>query len=1124
MERPHKQNRDDVILKTLKEELVGPFKESKFNTIKTDQKISLSYDEIFKPRLQSENGEEILTSFPTDVYGVGLLYPQQTENSIDTKEDSSDLLTEDENSSNDEGSLRTNKIGKPEADDYDFDISTVNAFQQSSMAVSFLVKKDDDLSMTFKATGGRYKEKKIKNQDYPNGKGKKEYSWWLRKPLITEWEIDFSKIDSKESSFERKPEPTFNSGAGDIQLQLILRFRNYSKEELICTAALVNRNKSNQSTIDNILFQSHLEISFNNAGFLCSYPESKSHIRNLEDQSLQLLFNEKPTLAVGHGCAADWEVNERVCKVFGTHFPEYEEPLYTPNVEDLNGDQIEIEMATLAEIGGRKNSIMQLKKLVENYREWIENKKAKIRTIEKYREAAEHNLEKCEESIKRMEQGIKLLENDEIAAQAFRLANYSILMQQIRREHRPPYFEDGRIKFEEFPSLDPENLGEGLGKWRPFQIAFILMSLSSTLKEDDPFHDNVELIWFPTGGGKTEAYLGLAAVSMFYRIINDPDDKGVNVIMRYTLRLLTAQQFQRASRLICAMNYVYNEKIKEGHPFSIGIWVGGSTTNNKRSQARKALDKLKERGPRAPENPFLLTECPWCGAKMGPMDDKFNETYPVLGYKQIGDNVKLACPDPKCLYKDELRIYTIDEEIYDNSPTFIIGTVDKFARLAWEPNSKKLFGDEDISPPQLIIQDELHLISGPLGSMVGLYEALIENLCTTKEGIKPKIVCSTATIRRYSDQIKNLFARKNSSLFPHPELEMGDAFFARYLKDEETGDVVLGKKYVGIHAPSLGSMQTAQVRTFSALAQASKFLDKDEYKDPWWTLLLFYNSLRELGGAYTLFKSDIPEHLKNIKGKRNLNWGQIRSLWNVLELTGRASSKEVYKALDQLETVKDDSQKKSYPIDVCLASNIIEVGVDVDRLGVLGIVGQPKTSSQYIQVSGRVGRKPKEKPGLVVTLYSPSKPRDRSHFEKFRTYHEKIYTQVEPTSVTPFSPQVLEKGLFGIMVAYVRQNGIESPDPYPEDLLEDLKSILKERVSVVNSDNYNTLIEKFEKYQDKWRNSDRIEWKTKASEPGLMYAAGSYVKDEWKNISESVPNSMRNVDQECRLFISATSK
>jgi len=387
----------------------------------------------------------------------------------------------------------------------------------------------------------------------------------------------------------------------------------------------------------------------------------------------------------------------------------------------------------------------------------------------------------------------------------------------------------------------------------------------------------------------------------------------------------------------------------------------------------------------------------------------------TLGLEQKETTILFKCPDTKCDFSDSMPIFLIDEDVYDFRPSMVIGTVDKFAMLAWRPEARALFGIDSegsrfCSPPGLIIQDELHLISGPLGSMVGLYETIIEELCMDRRTdlpIKPKIVSSTATIRRYEEQILSLYGRDHTSLFPPPGLEAGDSFFARYAKDDE-GHLKAGRLYVGVHAPGLGSMQTAQVRTFTSLLQAPMILTENE-RDPWWTLLLFFNSLRELGTTLSLLQSDIPDYQKvlvNRLANEDKNW---RRFWGIKELTGRAKNEDIPKALASLEV--NFPNKKPYPIDVCLASSILEVGVDIDRLSLMSVIGQPKTTSQYIQVTGRVGRSWWERPGLVVTIYSASKPRDRSHFEKFRTYHEKLYSQVEPTSVTPFSPPALDRAL-----------------------------------------------------------------------------------------------------------------
>ena len=304
----------------------------------------------------------------------------------------------------------------------------------------------------------------------------------------------------------------------------------------------------------------------------------------------------------------------------------------------------------------------------------------------------------------------------------------------------------------------------------------------------------MELIWFPTGGGKTEAYFGLAAFSIFLRRLRDRGDTGVHALMRYTLRLLTAQQFQRASRLICAMDYVrrqHAEELGEG-TISIGIWLGGSTTPNTREEARAVFRSL-DRGDGRKQNQFVLDRCPWCGAQMGPVNlgggrgRGRRRAFRVIGYAHRGNTVVYCCPDRRCEFHDSMPLYVIDEDIYEICPSLVIGTVDKFAMLAWRPEARSLFGispggTRSHSPPGLIIQDELHLISGPLGSMVGLYEPVIEELCTDRRGrhpARPKIISSTATIRSYAEQVRGLYARERASLFPPPGLDADDSFFAR---------------------------------------------------------------------------------------------------------------------------------------------------------------------------------------------------------------------------------------------------------------------------------------------------------------------------------------------------------
>jgi hypothetical protein len=324
---------------------------------------------------------------------------------------------------------------------------------------------------------------------------------------------------------------------------------------------------------------------------------------------------------------------------------------------------------------------------------------------------------------------------------------------------------------------------------------------------------------------------------------------------------------------------------------------------------------------------------------------------------------------------------------------------------------------------------------------------------------------------------------------------------------------------VGIHAPGLGSIQTAQVRTFAALLQAAA-LQPDDARDPWWTLLAFFNSLRELGTTLSLIQSDIPDYLKVIRKRLGLRVDEVRRLWEVFELTGRLRNDEVPKAIDDLSVPVGDG---AYPIDVCLASNIVEVGIDIDRLSLMSVVGQPKSTSQYIQATGRVGRSWKEKPGLVVTIFGASKPRDRSHFEKFRSYHEQLYAQVEPTSVTPFSPPVLERALHAVVTTFVRQTGpADLPAyPVPEQLLQKAHELLSARVKRVDPVESGHLEDELAQRRREWAAWQPIECGPHPEHEGVpvVLYGGSYADKEKAAMSWAVPTSMRNVDAECRARI-----
>lgn len=1145
----HVENREKII-RNLREEMIGP--------APLGEEIECSGDIVFTASEESrklyrqKGGEEILQrEAPLTRYGAAILFPyaevgDETEvvsstEAVPITVDTIDLEAKVAQASVADTQKKLEDLIErtPAAsEDNDLDLASANKFFPSSMGISFFAKFPARSKLIVRARGGRYVDKNVTAEG-------RSLTWWLRVPV--QIEAVFSASGLVTANGKVSADEITSDGLGDLKLSIEAFSRPREGENRLLTVTLINRTERKGSRDRNCLFQAYFEAEVvDESGvaepLILPYPEATTRKRDAEEASLALLYRDVHTFAVGHGCSADWRssADDRADKVVAEPFPVCETPSVTPDILGTDGKPLRLSMKSLGGLDPDDNGFQQLEDLVSQYEAWIASKRKIATTLpSQFNDACDRHLMSCEEAAVRMRDGLAFLSSNKDAAAAFRLANYAVLLQQLRggREPRKASIngQTERLEFSEpFESVDFNKLPSGRGYWRAFQIAFLLMNLRSTAQGHDTDRDTVELIWFPTGGGKTEAYLGLTAFSLFMRRLKDKTDDGVNVLMRYTLRLLTAQQFQRACGLICAMEFIRREQLEAlgDRLFTIALWLGGSVTPNSREEAIKKLKELRSGGPDA-ENVFIVLKCPWCRAQMGRISPgggkgrRRSSSNQVIGYEQSGTTVVFKCPDSNCDFHARLPLYVIDEDVYEHRPSLVIGTVDKFASLAWNPEARNIFGigsdgERICSPPGLIIQDELHLISGPLGSMVGLYETLIEELCTDRRGdevIRPKIVSSTATIRRYAEQVRTLYARDKVALFPPSGLDAGDSFFARYARNED-GSLAPGRKYVGINAPGLGTLQNTEVRTYTALLQATAGWTPEE-QDPWWTLLIFFNNLRMLGNTLTLFQSQIPNHFMTTYRRTGV---KSRFLLPPEELTGRLRSDEVPEALAKLEIEhKSDGDNA---IDVCLASNIIEVGVDVDRLSLIAIVGQPKSTSQYIQVTGRVGRKG-DRPGLVVSLFSPSKPRDRSHFEKFRSYHEKLYAQVEPTSVTPFSPPALDRALHAVMVGYVRQIGdstnVESPSPFPTLLIEEFDELIADRVASVDENESTTVQDLLSRRKRQWELWDHPNWdigfQNQRSGSGLLRPAGGWVSTEDAQICWATPNSMRSVDSQGEIQI-----
>lgn len=906
-------------------------------------------------------------------------------------------------------------------------------------------------------------------------------------------------------------------------------------------------------------------------GFAMRYPKGfvprpnrRGENADNEDQKiLALLFRDRFEWAVGHNTSVRLpapEADGRVTELATTQLPTY----VVKGVKHEALPEIVTGMRALSELDGNgfRNALAPL---LDAYGAWIE----KQRSVPLERESLDRTrkllVDEAERARARMAEGIELLATSERVRSAFKNANLAMDAAARQTDSARP---DKRYKDGVVPT------------WRPFQLAFVLMNLPSIA---DPKSDDrrlADLIYFPTGGGKTEAYLGLIAFTLLLRRLDGqtrPDQgRGVAVILRYTLRLLTLDQLGRAATLICAL-----EEMRARAPnllgnarFAVGLWVGKAATANTLKDVHTVLNDFTSGRS---DSPFPLSACPWCSSEIKIQNIKLVDDSGSPSKTKFTRAV-VYCGSAQCRFNEAKRpgqglpVLFVDEQIYQELPDFLVATVDKFAMMPWRGDAGMLFGrathvdglraygvshkpppsakplPEGLAPPELIVQDELHLISGPLGTMVGLYETAVDFLASREFGgvaRTPKIVCSTATARRAREQIKALFDRE-FALFPPRGVDEGDNFFATIDHDSP------GRLYVGVAAPGR-ALRAVSVRTYATLlASAMKHFDPkgepDQPADPYATLVGYFNSLRELGGMRRLVEDEVANRLKNFAEEKRPHhfvgphpWAESRTLLFPAELTSRASTEEVKETKRRMSVprVKGDDG----PLDTVLASNMISVGLDVDRLGLMVVTGQPKTSSEYIQATSRVGR---TYPGLVVTCLNTSRPRDRSHYERFAAYHESFYREVEATSVTPFSLQTLDRGLVGTLVSMLR-HGILDLEPatgvmrLPENraLAETILEVLVRRGARHRKWDSTDAEERLEaelrargkKFLDSWKKvveraksgAGQRTWsrfdKKKSEDPPLLHTANDETPSDLDERRFQAPTSMRDVEANTHLWI-----
>lgn len=1005
--------------------------------------------------------EEVEDRSLRDRYLVGVLAPQNSQQKSEQQEE----LAVAQADNPEEGNTETQTTGTP-------------TMFPSSLGMTFTVSGEAS-AIAVTAKWGRYEREA---SQYADDQGERK-NVWKRFPMEGTEVFPLKAGETDRWVVNRQETP-------DVYVEIKVRQQG---GDWLITLFLVNNQTEPKQLRDRAwLFQPQLEVRSHNPDFPDIFirkplPRATDNLDPLvkqENDRMAMLYRQQVEFAVGHNVGVHAEISpetpQRAIALSTQVAPTYEVPKTTPpdatEIPELTG--LVLDMGILAD-SDRETLLKQLQPLPDAYESWIEQQAQRIHdpteNLENYAETAQSAIAQCETTLDRIRQGIDLLANNDEALAAFQFMNAAMRQQRVRGIYAEQRRRGHEVQLNEVDV--PKNRS-----WYSFQLAFILLNLPSQtdLHHRDRSHPTeaiCDLLWFPTGGGKTEAYLGLTAYTIALRrkqgMIGGRDgEHGVAVLMRYTLRLLTLQQFQRATTLICACESLRRQDPETwgNEPIRIGLWVGYNSTPNYTSQSEEySKQKKGQYQQHRGGSPHQLNNCPWCGTAIDPAKHLIVD--PVdkgegRTYIKCGDNLG-GCEFSK---GEGLPILVVDEEIYRRLPALLIATVDKFAQMPWKGEIQMLFGqvngycqrhgyrspnleDSDrhpkkgklpaaktltdipqLRPPDLIIQDELHLISGPLGTLVGLYETAVDQLASWEvngKKVRPKVIASTATIKQAQTQVHHLFLR-NVQVFPPQGLDISDNFFSRQRKPSEATP---GRRYLGICSPGR-RMKATLIRVYVAALSASQQLYNlyGNAIDPWMTLVGYFNSLRELGGTRRLVEDDIRSRLSRQElVKRGL---ATRSGLSLEELTSRKTSTEIPQLLDWLEIpfhpeqeAKNKALRKQGkkveqkdPLDVILATNMISVGVDVKRLGLMVACGQPKNTAEYIQATSRVGR---SFPGLVITVYNWTRPRDLSHYERFEHYHGTFYQNVEALSVTPFAPGALSRGLTALLVSLVRLSGQE---------------------------------------------------------------------------------------------------
>lgn len=596
--------------------------------------------------------------------------------------------------------------------------------------------------------------------------------------------------------------------------------------------------------------------------------------------------------------------------------------------------------------------------------------------------------------------------------------------------------------------------------WRLFQIVFIVSMLAeavrSEYREDASLSaadlEVANLLYFPTGGGKTEAFLGITVFTMFFDRLRGKN-QGITAFLKYPLRLLAVQQLDRVLTIIMKANKVRKESaaLREMTEFRVGFYVGNNNTPNKidikerlssRGGQQQDLDLILESDPETLNEYYrFIDTCPCCGKKQ--VNVQFNKERWVLEH---------VCDNPEC-EMGTLPLFIVDSEIYRYLPSVVVSTIDKMSMIGTTNEFKMLFGQvrkwcpthgfsvgsrctcagcsghvQNVNylkdpVPTLMIQDEMHLIKESLGTFDSHYESFLYYYA--RKMIKPehrkqiRFIGATATISMYEEHIKNLY-HMYARRFPceYPSVKNGEDFYS-FTNEEDITRIILGYAPYG-RSITDGMWESVYVmrlvvyrmirnwqESYQALCKKGFDASEEEYKNmlfDYWIELVYNNR-----------KQDAME-LENAFKNQGNNFLQAKGIpeFVVEQMTSDVDFQTVRKTLFDIQ----ENRKKYDSTNLILATSTISHGVDEDSFNIMYFFGMPNNNAEYIQAYSRTGRK---YTGIVVDIIRLMRVRDRSYLKNFVTFHQNKDDLVESVPINRWAKNAIYSTLPGILSGVLMQ-------------------------------------------------------------------------------------------------------